>query len=234
MTKGLYIRTPETRKKMSESAKRVGFGKWMLGRKFSKETIEKMKNRKHSEETKKKMGNSHRGNKHHFFGKHLSEEHRKRLGLAHLKKHHSKETRIKIGIANRGKKHKPMSDVGKYNIKIAQINNHNRSFKNTGIELKIEAELQKRNINYQKQVPLCKTAIVDFYLPEYRTVIQCDGCFYHCCPTHYPQYHQDKKERDENQDKILTFNGFNIYRFWEHEINESVEKCINKIFIKEV
>lgn len=25
--------------------------------------------------------------------------------------------------------------------------------------------------------------------------------------------------------------GFNVYRFWGHEINESVERCINKIFI---
>ena len=31
------------------------------------------------------------------------------------------------------------------------------------------------------------------------------------------------------QDKVLTFNGFNVYRFWEHEINNSVKNCINKI-----
>ena len=28
---------------------------------------------------------------------------------------------------------------------------------------------------------------------------------------------------------LLAENGFDVYRFWEHEINESVEKCINLI-----
>ena len=51
----------------------------------------------------------------------------------------------------------------------------NKQFCDTGIELKIEAELIKRNIVFQKQVPLCKIARVDFYLPEYHIVIQADG-----------------------------------------------------------
>lgn len=102
-----------------------------------------------------------------------------------------------------------------------QINNPNRKFKDTSIELKVEAELQRRNINYQKQVPLCNIAIVDFYLPEYRIVIQCDGDYWHNL--------SGSKERDEKQDKVLIFNGFNVYRFWEYEINKSIEKCINKI-----
>jgi very-short-patch-repair endonuclease len=102
--------------------------------------------------------------------------------------------------------------------------NPNRKFKDTSIELKIETELQRRNINYQKQVPLCKIAIVDFYLPEYRIVIQCDGDYWHNLP--------GVKEKDERQDKVLIFNGFNIYRFWEHEINESVKKCIDIVLRK--
>lgn len=100
------------------------------------------------------------------------------------------------------------------------INNPNKIFKDTTIELKVEEELKKRNINYQKQVPLCKIAIVDFYLPEYRVIIQCDGDYWHNL--------SEQKERDEQQDRILIFNGFNVYRFWEHEINESVENCINQ------
>ena len=93
--------------------------------------------------------------------------------------------------------------------------------KDTNIELKVEKELQKRGINYQKQVPLCNIAIVDFYLPEYRIVIQCDGDYWHNL--------QGRKEKDERQNKILIFNGFNVYRFWEYEIKQSVENCINKL-----
>ena len=102
------------------------------------------------------------------------------------------------------------------------INNPSRVFKDTSIELKVEAELKRRNINYQKQVPLCKVAIVDFYLPEYRIVIQCDGDYWHNLP--------NVKERDEKQDRVLSFNGFNVYRFWEYEINKSAQECIDKLF----
>ena len=103
------------------------------------------------------------------------------------------------------------------------IKHPNRKYKDTKIELLIEEELKRRSINYQKQTPLCKIALVDFYLPEYRIVIQCDGDYWHSFAK--------QKEKDEKQEKILTFNGFNVYRFWEHEINESPEECINKLLI---
>jgi len=159
-----------------------------------------------------------------------SEETKRKIGLANsiaLKgKKLSKETKKKISEKMKGKTH---TKEVKQRLREWNINNPNRKFKDTSIELRMEIELLRRNINYQKQVPLCKIAIVDFYLPEHRIVIQCDGCFYHGCPIHNPNYIKNK-ERDERQDKVLTFNGFNVYRFWEHEINKSVEKCINKIF----
>ena len=131
----------------------------------------------------------------------------------------------KMSEATRGIKNpfynKKHTKQSKIKIREFQINNPNRVFKDTSIELKIETELQRRKINYQKQVPLCKIARVDFYLPEYRIVIQCDGDYWHNKP--------EQKIRDEQQDKVLTFNGFNVYRFWEHEINNSVKNCISKI-----
>jgi very-short-patch-repair endonuclease len=133
-------------------------------------------------------------------------------------KHWKIKNTSKMGKGRKGRKY-PHSEKTKNKLRKWNINNPNRKFKDTSIELKIEAELKKREINYQKQIPLCNIAIVDFYLPEYRIVIQCDGEYYHNLSW--------QKERDERQDKVLTFNGFNIYRFWEHEINESPEKCIN-------
>ncbi len=32
--------------------------------------------------------------------------------------------------------------------------------------------------------------------------------------------------------RVLAFNGFNVYRFWEHEINEDVKGCINKLMVE--
>lgn len=110
-----------------------------------------------------------------------------------------------------------------------QISHPNRHFKNTSIELKIEAELQKRKINYQKQVPLCNIAIVDFYLPEYKIVIQCDGCYWHNCPIHFPTGNVCRIDIDKKQNILLLKAGFTMYRFWEHDINKSSEECVNII-----
>lgn len=157
----------------------------------------------------------------------------KNLGEGMKGKHQSDDHRRKIGSANSiSLKGRKLSKRHKINIRKAMferkeqwrewaVQHPNRKYKDTDIELKIEAELHRRNINYQKQVPLCKIAIVDFYLPEHRIVIQCDGDYWHNLP--------GRKEKAERQDKVLTFNGFNVYRFWEHEINKSTKDCINKI-----
>lgn len=115
----------------------------------------------------------------------------------------------------------PFTEEHKRKIREYQINNPNKKFKDTSIELKVEKELQQRGIDYKKQIPLCDTAIVDFYLPSSKVVIQCDGDYWH--------NKVGRKEIDKRQDEILLLNGFNVYRFWGSEINESVENCIDRI-----
>lgn len=145
----------------------------------------------------------------------------------------SKETREKIGSYWRGRKRSEETRKKMSQSKVEWHRfNSKRVFKETSIELKIEEELKKRGIYYLKQVPLCKVAIVDFYLPEHRIVIQADGCYWHNCPVH-GQGFVDKEEKDARQDSVLTFNGFNIFRFWEHDINTSVEYCIDTLKINE-
>ena len=92
--------------------------------------------------------------------------------------------------------------------------------KDTKIERLIEDELIKRNMPYTKQVPLLGITVVDFLLPH-DIVIYCDGDYWH----NLPEY----KQRDANQDLMLSFNGYKVYRFWEHDILKSSNKCINKI-----
>lgn len=58
----------------------------------------------HSEETKKKISESRIGEKHHFFGGHLSEEHRKKISEALTGKITTEETRKKISDALSGEK----------------------------------------------------------------------------------------------------------------------------------
>jgi hypothetical protein len=59
----------------------------------------------HSEEAKKRMSNARKGENHHYFGKHLSKEHREKLSKANVGKHPSEETRKKLSKSKRGKNH---------------------------------------------------------------------------------------------------------------------------------
>jgi len=138
----------------------------------------------------------------------------------------TKASKLKMSNTNKGHF---VSEETKEKIRQKRIEKPTRIFKDTSIEIKIENELIKRGIYYQKQVPLCKVARVDFYLPEYRIVIQADGCYWHNCPEHGRGEIKNCSEKDKRQDSVLTFNGFNVYRFWEHEINKSVEGCIDKL-----
>lgn len=201
-----------------------------IGKKQSQETIEKrrLKNigKKRPLEAIRKTSLANTGRIAPF-------EERKKISLARMGKKRSKESCKKQSETMKGKKRPPHSKEWNKKISEWHIAHPNKKFKDTKIELKIEEKLKKREIIYEKQVPLCKIANVDFYLPEYHIVIQCDGCYWHGCPIHFPNEKINQKEKDIRQDAVLTFNGFNVYRFWEHEINKSPEDCINTItFLK--
>ena len=36
---------------------------------------------------------------------------------------------------------------------------------------------------------------------------------------------------DKRKTDLLEKAGYKVYRFWEHEINESPEKCVNNIIL---
>lgn len=183
-----------------------------------------VKNRNYTIDTISHMRKVHLGNKNSLGVKHSKEENEKNRirntgsGNAMYGKKQSEKTKQLIREKANGRKRTPDSIIKQREW---NIQHPNRKFKDTSIELKIEEELKKRNINYQKQIPLCKVAIVDFYLPEYKIIIQADGDYWHNLPK--------QKEKDKRQDSILSFNGFNVYRFWEHEINKSVSNCIDSI-----
>lgn len=157
-------------------------------------------------------------------GRKASNETKEKMRKSQLGRKPTEETRRKLVLNALGRK---MSEETKRKLREARLK-QKMVYKDTSIERKIEAELKERSISYEKQVPLCKIAVVDFLLKEINTVIQADGCFWHGCPEHNPNYIKNK-ERDANQDRVLSVNGYKVVRFWEHEINKSVENCIEKI-----
>jgi len=119
-------------------------------------------------------------------------------------KHHTEETRKKLSI-----------------LTVRQLTSGMMKRKDTSIEIKIEKELKRNNIYYQKQIPLCNITVADFYLPGYRVAIYTDGDYWHNLSL--------VKNRDEKQNIILKQNGYKVLRFWEHEINRSARECVNRI-----
>lgn len=204
MPRGIYKRTKKIRKQISD----------------------KMKGRKLSEEHKKKISESEKG-------RIIPIEVRKKMSDFRLNKMkelgyiNSPETRKKMSEASKERKREPFSVESKMKMRKSRIRymtSGGVKNKDTSIEIKVENELKKRNIGYQKQIPLCDITIVDFYLPKQNIVIYCDGDYWHSRPKTII--------RDKKQNQVLTHNGFNIFRFSEKMINESVEKCINKINVR--
>ena len=101
--------------------------------------------------------------------------------------------------------------------------------RDTKIELKIQEELKNRRIKFVKNKALLNRFRVDLFI-EPNIVIECDGCYYHACKQcKMTKHHQYAIKRDAKKTKILKKNGFKVYRFWGHEINDSAEKCLRKI-----
>jgi len=93
--------------------------------------------------------------------------------------------------------------------------------RDTAIEKAIEAVLRSRGVEYQKQVALCGVTLADFYLPQYRVVIFCDGEYWHQFPK--------RQRQDAIQNEVLGVKKYHVYRFTEQAIERSPEACVDTI-----
>jgi len=99
-------------------------------------------------------------------------------------------------------------------------NYHCFSKKKTSIELKLENEFKKRNIEFTQQAIILNKYRTDFLIED-NIVVEADGDYWHNLPR--------IQEKDKIRDKAMIENGFIVFRFWEHEINEDVSECVDKI-----
>jgi very-short-patch-repair endonuclease len=89
----------------------------------------------------------------------------------------------------------------------------------TSIEIKMAEELKNRQIEYIEQYNLGDKFTLDFFLPEFNIVIECDGNYWHTLP--------EVVKRDKSKNAYVKACGFSLYRFWESEINKDVEFCVD-------
>jgi len=182
-----------------------------------------------SKEQVKKIIETRRKNNSYVFSEKHKEKIRKGL-TGHVV---TATTRNKIRIGHIGKKHTLSS---KQKIREWHIAHPNRKFSNTKIEQKTAAELERRdfirNEDFFQNFGIAGIKNVDFYLPKLNIVIECDGCFYHACSEHgSPKHYQYAPANDAKNTALLKAAGYQIFRFWGHDITNSVEKCINQIQI---
>lgn len=79
----------------------------------------------------------------------------------------------------------------------------------------------------------------DFIFPSAKVAVFVDGCFWHSCPQHLQQPQTNygfweaklKKTiaRDETVTRKLQEAGWLVLRFWEHELDYSIEGCVARI-----
>lgn len=89
------------------------------------------------------------------------------------------------------------------------------SLKPTSIELKVKEQLDYYNIRYIQQKHINdgeRNYYLDFYIPSFKLVIECNGDYWH--------NKQDRKERDRRLETYVKSTGRNIVFIWEHEIND--------------
>ena len=106
----------------------------------------------------------------------------------------------------------------------------------TSIEMILRRALFKRGIRYRKNVKniLGKP---DIAIKKYRLLVFCDGDFWHGKKYHGVKTHKrfwdEKIKRNRERDLEYTIQlrdeGWTVLRFWESEIVENVDKCVDKI-----
>jgi len=172
-------------------------------------------------------------------GRVLSDETKIKISLANkgklIGRKISKSTKEKIGLASRGKTYEERHGIEKAK-KLRELRRIHKSkqvtpFKDSSIEIKIQEFLTKLHIEFftHKYISEISHAYqCDILIPiqkgiNKKIIIECDGCFYHCCPIcKNKKYWWTEKsiELDKMRTKELEEKGFKVIRLWEHEINE--------------
>jgi len=90
----------------------------------------------------------------------------------------------------------------------------------TNIEIAMREALLKRQWLFLEQYAIDRM-VVDFALPLFWLVVECDGAYWHNLPR--------AQERDARKDIALTKLGWHVLRFTDAEIKQDMDICIDTI-----
>jgi len=79
----------------------------------------------------------------------------------------------------------------------------------------------RKGIDFATQYPMRHSYILDFAFPDKKIAVEVDGSAWHSEPK--------ARQMDGFKNKILRERGWKVFRFWDHEILEDVEHCVEKV-----
>jgi len=91
------------------------------------------------------------------------------------------------------------------------------------LELKMEKALMLVKIKFEREVKF-RRFHVDFLLEKYKTVIECDGEYWHLIPKN--------AERDQKKDILLQSLGYKVLRFTGNDLSKLNEDRLSKVLLK--
>lgn len=101
--------------------------------------------------------------------------------------------------------------------------------KDTLLEKKVQKALKKEGVFFETHVPLIGQP--DIFIPP-NICIFIDGCWWHnCLICHSNGGFHPERNIDKKVTKQLRKENYIVIRLWEHEINNNLEECIDRINI---
>jgi G:T-mismatch repair DNA endonuclease (very short patch repair protein) len=89
-----------------------------------------------------------------------------------------------------------------------------------------------------KRLPM-KSAQPDFYFAQNGLAVFVDGCFWHGCERcgHLPSKNaafwkakiERNRQRDHEKTRALIAAGIKVLRFWEHELRDDLQSCVDEL-----
>ncbi len=109
--------------------------------------------------------------------------------------------------------------------------------KNTKPEIVLRKALWCNGVRYRVKNAL--PGRPDIIFPKQRTAVFVDGCFWHMCPKHFSMPRANKifwkkklegnVTRDREVNTALKKVGWKVIRFWEHDVEMDVERCVARV-----
>ena len=93
--------------------------------------------------------------------------------------------------------------------------------------------LERLRIRYEEQFEAKDIKrFYDFFLPDYRTLVEVDGSWFHSYGLIYEEMNPMQKRNarvDEIKNEWAALHGYPLIRIWEHDINENPEKVLDML-----